>query len=291
MKLHKGEKMSEWNEILKQYEILGVESVIPIAHIRIRPDVRVLVDAYGNFIGATATKNERCSIPCTINSESRTSGIAPHPIHDNMSYVCGDYPQYKKRHAAYMDQLREYIESVDDPVAKSVYQYLSKRTIRYDIKPVSEKLDTSEEKLMIIFSTLTKEETHMLFNSRYREKVVYAGLTDRGTISTLWRDYYISTLEKNGVCGITGEPDYIPDKYPKGIRNPADQTKLFIATPKKMDWMPTITPGYITSQKIIHTLQFMIYEGDSWAYQILKNQDNLPKEYKKWVKEYERKKA
>ena len=250
-----------------------------------------MVDAYGNFVGATATKNERCSIPCTIDSESRTSGIAPHPIHDNMSYVCGDYPQYKKRHAAYMDQLREYIESVDDPVAKSVYQYLSKRTIRYDIKPVSEKLDTSEEKLMIIFSTLTKEETHMLFNSRYREKVVYAGLTDRGTISTLWRDYYISTLEKNGICGITGEPDYIPDKYPKGIRNPADQAKLFIATPKKMNWMPTITPGYITSQKIIHTLQFMIYEGDSWAYQILKNQENLPKEYKKWVKEYERKKA
>lgn len=32
--------MSEWNEILKKYEILGVESVIPIAHIRIRPDVR-----------------------------------------------------------------------------------------------------------------------------------------------------------------------------------------------------------------------------------------------------------
>lgn len=283
--------MSEWNEILKQYEILGVESVIPIAHIRIRPDVRVLIDAYGNFVGATATKNERCSIPCAINSESRTSGIAPHPIHDNMSYVCGDYPQYKKRHAAYMDQLREYIESVDDPVAKSVYQYLSKRTIRYDIKPVSEKLDTSEEKLMIIFSVLTKEETHMLFNSRYRDEVVYAGLMDRGTISTQWRDYYISTLEKNGICGITGEPDYIPDKYPKGIRNPADQAKLFIATPKKMDWMPTITPGYITSQKIIHTLQFMTYEGDSWAYQILKNQENIPKEYKKWVKEYERKKA
>lgn len=283
--------MSEWNEILKQYEILGVESVIPIAHIRIRPDVRILIDAYGNFVGAVATKNERCSIPCTIDSESRTKNIAPHPIHDNMSYVCGDYPQYKKRHAAYMEQLMEYIESVDDPVAKSVYQYLSKRTIRYDIKPVSEKLDTSEEKLMIIFSVLTKEETHMLFNLRYREKVVYAGLTDRGTISTLWRDYYISTLEKNGICGITGEPDYIPDKYPKGIRNPADQAKLFIATPKKMDWMPTITPGYITSQKIIHTLQFMIYEGDSWAYQILKNQENLPKEYKKWVKEYERKKA
>lgn len=280
--------MSEWNEILKQYEMLGVENVLPIAHIRIRPDVRILIDAYGNFVGAVATKNERCSIPCTIDSESRTKNIAPHPIHDNMSYVCGDYPQYEKRHAAYMEQLGEYMESVDDLVAKSVYQYLNKGTIRYDIKPVSEKLDTSEEKLMIIFSALTKEETHMIFDSRYRNEVVYTGLIDRGTISTRWRDYYISTLEKNGICGITGEPDYIPDKYPKGIRNPADQAKLFMATPKQLDGMPTIAPGYIVSQKIIHTLQFMIYEGDSWAYQILNGQEELPEEYKKWIKKYEK---
>lgn len=283
--------MSEWNEILKQYEMLGVENVIPIAHIRIRPDVRILIDVYGNFVGAIATKNERCSIPCTIDSESRTNNIAPHPIHENMSYVCGDYPKYKKRHIAYMKQLEKYIENVDDPVANGVYRYLNKGTIRFDIRPISEKLDVPEEKLMIVFSVLNKEETHMLFDSKTRNEVLCVGLTDRGTISTMWRDYYVSTLEKNGICGITGEQDYIPDKYPKGIRNPADQAKLFIATPKKMDWMPTITPGYITSQKIIHTLQFMIYEGDSWAYQILKNQENLPKEYKKWVKEYERKKA
>lgn len=38
--------MSEWNEILKQYEKLGVENVLPIAHIRKRPDVRILIDIY-----------------------------------------------------------------------------------------------------------------------------------------------------------------------------------------------------------------------------------------------------
>lgn len=57
-----------------------------------------------------------------------------------------------------------------------------------------------------------------------------------------------------------------------------------------MDSMPTNVPGYIASQKIIHTLQFMIYEGNSWAYQILKdNVDTIPETWKEWVEEYQAK--
>ena len=91
-----------WKEVLKQYEMLGVENIIPVSHIRIRPDIGILLDDNGNFVGAAIIKNERCSIPCTIDSESRTNGITPHPIHDNMTYICGEYPTYEKRHDAYM---------------------------------------------------------------------------------------------------------------------------------------------------------------------------------------------
>ena len=258
-----------WKEVLKQHEMLGIENIIPVSHIRIRPDIGILLDDNGNFVGATIIKNERCSIPCTIDSESRTNGISPHPIHDNMSYICGDYPNYEKRHEAYMKQLQSYTGSVDDNLAKSVYRYLEKKTIRLDIKKLTKQIDNiSEEKLMVVFATLSH----------------------RDTISKKWTEYYTSTLDKNGICGITGEKDHIPDKYPKGIRNPSDQAKLFIANPKKMDSMPTNVPGYIASQKIIHTLQFMIYEGNSWAYQILKdNIDTIPETWKEWVEEYQAK--
>ena len=105
---------SVYNEILKQYDMLNVEYVIPVAHIRIKPNIGILLDDYGNFQAAMVIENERCTIPCTIDSESRTSSIAPHPIHDNISYVSNYYPKYKNRHELYMKQLESYIREVDD---------------------------------------------------------------------------------------------------------------------------------------------------------------------------------
>ncbi len=43
-----------------------------------------------------------------------------------MTYICGEYPAYEKRHDAYMKQLQNYIENVDDTLAKSVYRYLKR---------------------------------------------------------------------------------------------------------------------------------------------------------------------
>lgn len=55
-----------WEEVLKQYEMLGVENIIPVSHIRIKPDIGVLLDDNGNFVGAAIITNERCSIPCVL---------------------------------------------------------------------------------------------------------------------------------------------------------------------------------------------------------------------------------
>ena len=112
-----------WKEILDIYERMGVENIIPIAHTRIKPNIKVLLDESGNFVGATLNEQDRFTIPCTIESESRTSGCAPHPIHDNMQYLCNEYndPKCKEKNESYMKQLGEYIEEVDDELAKSVF--------------------------------------------------------------------------------------------------------------------------------------------------------------------------
>lgn len=256
---------SIYNEILKQYDMLNVKDVLPVAHIRIKPNIGILLDEYGNFQAATVIENERCSIPCTINSESRTLNIAPHPIHDNMSYVSNYYPKYKNRHDLYMKQLESYINEVDDRLAKSVYKYLQKNTIHDDIANLLLQQPLQEDKAMIVFATKN----------------------NRDTISKKWIEYYVHMLPKNGMCSITGEMDYIPDKYPKGIRSSSDMSKLFISNNRESDSMPVLAPGYIASQKILHTLQFMMYEGDSWAYGVLKdNIDKIPDKWKKRVEKY-----
>ena len=76
-----------WKEILQAYEDMGVEDIIPIAHTRVKPNIKVLLDESGNFVGAMLNQ-DRFTIPCTIESESRTSGCAQHEIKDNMKYLC-----------------------------------------------------------------------------------------------------------------------------------------------------------------------------------------------------------
>ena len=111
-----------WKEILDIYERMGVENIIPIAHTRIKPNIKVLLDESGNFVGATLNEQDRFTIPCTIESESRTSGCAPHPIHDNMQYLCNEYndPKCKEKNESYTTKLGEYIEEVEDEMAKLV---------------------------------------------------------------------------------------------------------------------------------------------------------------------------
>ena len=39
-----------WGNLLKVYENMGVEDIIPIAHKRILPHIKVLLDENGNYI-------------------------------------------------------------------------------------------------------------------------------------------------------------------------------------------------------------------------------------------------
>ena len=52
-----------WKEILDIYERMGVENIIPIAHTRIKPNIKVLLDENGNFVGATLNEQDSFTSP------------------------------------------------------------------------------------------------------------------------------------------------------------------------------------------------------------------------------------
>ena len=138
-----------WGNLLKVYENMGVEDIIPIAHTRILPHIKVLLDETGNYIGAMLNGKDRFTIPCTIESESRTSGNNPHPIHDNMQYLSADYN--KEKHDKYMEQLEAYISEVDDKLAKSVYRFVQKGLMRDVLQGFLKKIPYPEEKNCCLF--------------------------------------------------------------------------------------------------------------------------------------------
>ena len=83
-----------------------------------------------------------------------------------------------------------------------------------------------------------------------------------------WTDYYLNKLPKNGMCMLTGQPDYIPKSYPVVKRNSKDLARLIIAEPSqdinKLLWDKDFLIGYTASQKILHTLQALLEDDKSY---------------------------
>lgn len=131
---------------------------------------------------------------------------------------------------------------------------------------------------MVTRETLTRAS----ISDEYERFCLYALQTGDGQ-DLQWRDYYLKKLDPNGICSITGKADFIPPTYPKAIRNPRDSAKLFVGgapqkQKEKLNSMPVINPGYVITQKIIHTLQCMNYEGAQWAYQVVRENKGITKE-------------
>lgn len=216
------------NDYDKNYML---KKIAPISHMKVTSDIHILLDATG--FKMAAEMHERTIIPCTIESETRTRNPSPHLLHDKLSYVA-KIPGYEHRHKLYMDQLSKYVDSTGNLIARTILEYLATNDILEDIFEVTSKMNRPVDTLMTVFFVYPHDST----------------------IDLQWTDYYLKTLPINGICPITGKPDHIPNAYPANIRYPGDMAKLFIANPlSKMDSKYDVTPGYIASQKILHTLQ------------------------------------
>ena len=225
-----------WEKLLETYDSCCESGrIAPVAHTRIIMHIGVVLDKDSNVLVAAKGKQSILA-PCTIDSECRTSNAAPHLLHDNVSYVVPGVDD--KRHRAYLEQLGAYVLQIDDPVAKIIYDYVKRETIAGDLKYLIDLEDGKNKGLVIGFGIRDMPETL------------------NASVDTMWTDYYLSTLPVNGICGITGQPDYIPGKYPRNIRYPGDMAKLFAGkSADPLCSMSEVKAGYIASQKIIHMLQ------------------------------------
>ena len=259
-----------WEALVGLYDNLvdSGKKICPIAHKYITTHIGVLIDREGNFLVAMnpEVKGEMVAVPCTLESDGRTSGIAPHLLSDQIQYVA-KMDGNQKRHTAYVNQLKAYVE--DNPMdeyAQAICKYISKESLLQDIAEIlPENSKIPLERLNVIFC-------------------VY-GMPYEGE-DPMWTEYYIRHLTKTGFCMLTGNPDYISDTYPMGILSPSSQARLFMKQEEKSN----VGPGYIASQKIIHALQYLAYARKNAMrveaeYNIrgFINSDITEEELKQWV--------
>lgn len=237
-----------WGKLLETYENnKHCADIAPIAHCKIKANIGVLIDRTGIFRMAAEVPAVTTIIPCTAVSECRGSNIAPHLVHDNLSYV-GNITGYEKRHEMYMEQLKRYVNDTDSRYAKAIYNYLLKDTIMQDIDCILKNTKKKDVKSMnVVFSVYHVKED---------------------SIDLDWTDYYLSKLPKNGLCMITGKPDFIPRAYPVVKRHSRDLARLIMTEPNEIidrgRWDRNFLPGYVASQKILHTLQALLEDDKSY---------------------------
>lgn len=111
---------------------------IPLYHGEISTDICVHLSKSGDFLGAEMSAL-RIIAPVTEDSAVRTSGAAPHPLHDRLKYLAGEYREQ------YLELLGKWALSEDGTSElKEVYRYLFAGSLIDDLYRVGIEADMKQ---------------------------------------------------------------------------------------------------------------------------------------------------
>ena len=239
----------------------GHDPLAPISHIVAKAHLEITLNAQGCFIGAcTVNESEQNTIiPVTEKSGGRTSGLAAHPLCDQIKYVTSID---KAAHKLYFKELCNWEESAyTHPILTAVRAYVAKGTILNDlinagIISQSGKPDGKTLKLMIRWRVngCGSEEPACWKNKR---------------LFALYQDYYLSLISMRDhiFCMISGKEDSTVLQHPSGIIPIPYKAKLisfnsddFAYRGRFTEDRQAATVGYVASQKAHNALRWLASE-------------------------------
>ena len=170
----------------------------------------VVLTSEGDLVEIHTVPKDDAPTAVPVYQPSRSSGVSPMALCERLDYLC---PIKKKenRHKLYMEKLKAWKDSeFSHPVLDAVYAYLKKETLWDDVAAVLPKE--------------AKNETLMRFTILFDKEAVHCW-TDR-TLQENFVNYIRSLGGEMGMDFLTGEETVLADKFPKRVRNPADNTTL-----------------------------------------------------------------
>ncbi len=222
-------------------------AMTPIAHMNVNAQLEVTLNLQGVFLGARSIPREDAVtlIPVTEASASRSSGIAPHALCDNLSYVAGDFEVYSRergkkngpraRFDKYMDGLKKWAES-DRPHPKvcAVYTYLSGETLMCDL--IKSGLVELDEDGMLSGKKIegqSYEKAMVRFRIAGSEPGRDGTWADPSLIEAYTRYYLEHQQGEETLCYFTGKKQVATKNHPKGIVAASYGAKLVSANDER----------------------------------------------------------
>lgn len=263
-------------------------TLLPVSHVMQSAQIEILVSENGEFVSAKVVEKEdaRTIVPVTLDSANRSgSKVAPHYLHDKLSYVAGDYVKYSgdtKREQHYIEYIKQMNQWVNFPNVNerviAIYEYVKKGTVIEDL--INEKIIPVDSNNEVILKWNSNEERPLIYrvgNGKIFESFVRFDVIHQSPEEpVVWEDLklfnnFINFLEttddmEKGYCYVTGENTYLTTQHGSRIRNAGDMSKLISANDKQgytfrgRFSQPTeaVQIGYEVSQKAHHALRWLI---------------------------------
>ncbi len=229
--------------------------LLPIGHVLKNTNVVVYLRGDGVFMNAEKSEEAIC-MPCTDESESRTSSAAnsPHPLFDQVKHITGQ--KYKENLLQWKEFLCNKTEySTTFSRISALYDYINSGSLKTDLAACNIKPD---DKLFVRFSVSI--EGQLEDRLWMMPELWYA-----------WNDYYKSEhIEKSSnksLCYISGEDDLTyTEKHPKSINRASGNAKLITGNDfsnytyrGRFDKSSqAVTVSYENSQKAHQALRWLI---------------------------------
>jgi len=215
-------------------------------------------------------------IPCTEGSIGRTgSKIAPHPLHDKIQYVAGDYKAFGGDKAsgwdAYMEQINQWCDSsLAHHQVDVVRRFTGRGHLIEEIKPHF----ASQQQLL----ELVKENAFVRFRVDNPGSWQESRLWLDQSVADKFLEWQNSLDNEKGLCYASGEIKILSVNHPAKLRNTGDKAKLISANDTSgftfrgrfTSDKQAVGVSYESSQKAHNMLKWLIshqgYRNDSQVF-------------------------
>ncbi len=193
----------------------------PPGFITANVQIEIIIDKNGKFESASEIdKNDRRTIiPATEDSASRTSGVMPHPLCDQLGYLVPELDE-KGKHKAFIEALKKWTSSSHSHyIADAVYLYLQGGTIFDDLShsfDLNNKIGgTDREKAMVRWRVRGGDGAPECWRNV--------------NFMQAYADYLNTSEPVLGFCHVTGKTVPVTAKHPKNIVGANGNAKLISA--------------------------------------------------------------
>jgi len=256
------------------------KTFLPIFHTTFKSQICIILNSAGIFINATRDDDTTIIIPCTDSSAGRSSGIAPHPLCDQLDYVGGINDEKTLKYIEKLDAWEKQASGTSKIKLKAVYTYVDSRKMISDLnnKQLFKESEYDEQSGMRVLNYEKIRKIGVRFIIEIKDDVTSKVWEDKA-LRQSWIDY-INPQNINQQDDLFdylyGTPvRQIAEQHPKNINSVTGNAKLLSCNDKSgytfrgrfSSPNDALIIDYEQSQKMHQTLRWLInnygYNTDS----------------------------